>query len=1015
MYYLLISIIFFLSLLHGSISYSQPNLTPYKPTGWSDKIVVSKTTGTNTDSSPLYTTDTLYVDWGVINNGTGATSATFYTKLYVDGVERYSWYKDTPLNVNYYIYVTDYSIGTLSVGTHTIKIVTDTTGVISESNESDNEYTKTITVTASTQPNLTPYKPPGWSDKIVVSNATGTNTDSSPLYTTDTLYVDWAVINNGTGATAASFYTKLYVDGVEKQSWYTSPPMEVNYYAFVTDYSIGTLSAGTHTIKIVADSTGVISESNESDNEYTKTITVTASTQPNLTPYKPTSWSGKIVVSNVTGTNTDNSPLYIIDTLYVDWAVINDSDVSISSRFYTALYVDGVLKNSWYWDSLNPHSYVNVNDYSIGSLSAGTHTVKIVADSTGVISESNESDNEYTKTITVISEGVTLKKALVLLIDFSNKPGEVPRDSFQDLLFGTNPSVAPKGSFKDYYSEVSYGKLQIEGQVNDATISWIRLPQSSTYYAGGCYGTNSSDCVAVYPQNAQKMVEDAVVAAKNLGLDFGPYDTDGDGIVDTLFVVHSGRGGERSGNKNDIWSHAWATRTPIDTGSKNSLGQSVYVYSYSTEPEYWDSIGDMTIGVYAHEFGHILELPDLYDTDDSSSGVGRWSLMAGGSWNGILGDTPAHLDAWSKYFLGWITPIKVTGTLLNEPIEQAETSQDIYQLLDGSPITRSGDYFLVENRQQVNFDEGLPSSGLLIWHIDESKATTNNTDNAHECYPGGPTCTTSHYRVALVQADNYWDLEKGYNRGDEGDPFPGTCYVISHCNTSFDSTTSPNSNLYNGNPSGVSITNISASGSIMSATLSTGQVGSIFSDVPSDYWAYDYIIAIYNNHITTGCSQNPLKYCPDTLVSRDQMAAFLVRAKEGEPASTYCSTGSLFSDVDANHWACKYIKRLYELGITTGCAQNPLRYCPDTVVSRDQMAAFLVRAKEGEPAANYCSTGSPFSDVDTNHWACKYIKRLYELGITTGCAQNPLRYCPSNIVPRDQMAAFLARAFLGME
>jgi len=189
----------------------------------------------------------------------------------------------------------------------------------------------------------------------------------------------------------------------------------------------------------------------------------------------------------------------------------------------------------------------------------------------------------------------------------------------------------------------------------------------------------------------------------------------------------------------------------------------------------------------------------------------------------------------------------------------------------------------------------------------------------------------------------------------------------------------------------------------------------IFFDVSSTHWAYNYIMAIYNNHITTGCSQNPLKYCPDTLVSRDQMAAFIVRAKEGEPSATYCSTGSPFSDVDANHWACRYIKRLYELGITTGCAQSPLRYCPDNGVSRDQMAAFIVRAKEGEPAQDYCGSGSPFSDVDSNHWACKYIKRLYELGVTTGCAQNPLRYCPNNIVSRDQMAAFLARAFLGMQ
>ena len=130
-------------------------------------------------------------------------------------------------------------------------------------------------VTSCAQPNLTPYQPSGWSDKIVVSKTTGTNTDSSPLYTTDTLYVDWAVINNGTAATTTTYYTTLYVDGVARQSWPTSPPHNPNFYVSVTDYSIGTLSAGTHTIKIVTDATGVVAESNEGDNEYTKTITVT--------------------------------------------------------------------------------------------------------------------------------------------------------------------------------------------------------------------------------------------------------------------------------------------------------------------------------------------------------------------------------------------------------------------------------------------------------------------------------------------------------------------------------------------------------------------------------------------------------------------------------------------------------------------------------------------------------------------------------------------------------------------
>lgn len=127
---------------------------------------------------------------------------------------------------------------------------------------------------SSATPNLTPFQPTGWSDKIVVSNASGTTSDSSPLRTTDTLFVDWAVLNNGSAATGATFFTKLFVDGTERAFWFSDPPLSVNFYSFVSDFNLGSLSAGTHTIKIVTDTSGVIPESNEADNEYTKTITV---------------------------------------------------------------------------------------------------------------------------------------------------------------------------------------------------------------------------------------------------------------------------------------------------------------------------------------------------------------------------------------------------------------------------------------------------------------------------------------------------------------------------------------------------------------------------------------------------------------------------------------------------------------------------------------------------------------------------------------------------------------------
>jgi M6 family metalloprotease-like protein len=777
-------------LIFSDIAAAQPNLTPYKPSVWSDKIVVSNVTGTNTDSTVLSAGTALYIDWAVINLGPAATEVRFYTDIYVDNALKQSWHLDSPLSPYYYVYVQDFSIGTLAAGTHTIRVVTDSTNAVTESNETDNDYTKVITVIAA--PNLTPFQPAGWTDRIVVSKVTGTNTDSASLTSADSLYVDWAVGNSGSVATAARFYTELYVDNVLKQSWYCDPPLNAGSYTSNQDFSIGTLTAGTHAIRIVTDSANAVAEGNESDNQYTKTITIlslgAALNTCRTAPSPPV--TGESFTFTLTGSGFDISTVQLF---FLGPGCGSDTSCVVSNSALTTKTATTLVGTA--------------------TLEAGSYTVQARNVSDGLASN-------VLPLYVAAQPGATSSTALILLVDFPDKPAQTLRDYFQSIMFGNHPAGAPQGSFRDYYHEVSYGKFDVNGSVNNAAIAWIRLPQSSTYYSGGCYGipndpiNASPPCSAIYPQNAQKMVEDAVIAAKNSGLDFGPFDEDGDGLVDALFVVHAGQGGESSLNRSNIWSHAWATRSSINTGSTNSGGQPVYVSHYTTEPEYMSIPGDMTIGVFAHEYGHTRwGLPDLYDTDYSSVGIGDWSLMAGGSWNGTpAGSSPSHLDAWSKSFVGFLTPQKVTDSLVNEPIEQAETTADVYQLLDGSAATQTGEYFLVENRQRTGFDSGLPSSGLLIWHIDESKE-----DNRLENYPGCTGCS-GNYKVQLVQADNRWDLEKNENQGDSGDPYPGTCSTGS-CNTSFADQTSPNSKRNNGSFSHVTITGIGPSGSIMHATL----------------------------------------------------------------------------------------------------------------------------------------------------------------------------------------------------
>jgi len=147
-------------------------------------------------------------------------------------------------------------------------------------------------------PNLAPWNPPTWSAPIVVSTTTGTSTDSATLRSTDTLYVDWGVANSGNVATSAIYYTCLYVDGTYWTAWFTNPPHAPSTYVSIYDFNMGSLTAGTHTVRIVADCTGAIAESNEQDNGYLKTINVvsTPTVPASPTDLEAAGSSGKILI-----------------------------------------------------------------------------------------------------------------------------------------------------------------------------------------------------------------------------------------------------------------------------------------------------------------------------------------------------------------------------------------------------------------------------------------------------------------------------------------------------------------------------------------------------------------------------------------------------------------------------------------------------------------------------------------------------------------------------------------------
>ena len=375
---------------------------------------------------------------------------------------------------------------------------------------------------------------------------------------------------------------------------------------------------------------------------------------------------------------------------------------------------------------------------------------------------------------------------IVILVDFPDYPftGQsvaATPTQFHSILFTdrTIDSIYnPTGSMTDYYMEVSYGQFYIKGDI----YGWYRMANDYSYYVGSDNGLT----------NGQLLALDAVNAAHaDPSVDFSKYDHDGDGNCDGVIVIHAGPGAEEVGT--GIWSHKY--RLPSEVRYDG-----VYISNYTLNPEEF-AYNICPIGVFCHEYGHFIGLPDLYDTENllgTSEGLGYWSLMAAGNYNSSS-KKPAHLDPWCKAAVGFLSFTNVTNNLYQQPILQSETNPVVYRLQDGLSAAQH-EYWLVENRQQTGFDEGLKGSGLLIYHVDDDVYT--NTD-------------PYHYHVALEQADGLDQLAFAGSRGDAGDPFPGATN-----NRNFNVYTSPNSRVYDSdNYTSCSVWNISDPDSIMYADL----------------------------------------------------------------------------------------------------------------------------------------------------------------------------------------------------
>ena len=350
---------------------------------------------------------------------------------------------------------------------------------------------------------------------------------------------------------------------------------------------------------------------------------------------------------------------------------------------------------------------------------------------------------------------------LINLNDTANSSTHTPT-YFTNLVFNSS-----QNSMNKFYKDNSYNQFCITGNV---TSKFYTATHNLSWY--GRYETTSPPPMGY--GNAQNLTYDAVMAA-DADINYADYDRDNDGWVDHLMIVHAGGDQAYTGQPNDIWSHSWAMSSPVQLDGK-------YLYYYTTLSE------NDPVGIYVHEFGHDIGLPDLYDTDYSTSGgVGDWDVMASGSWNGVpQGSVPAQFSAWCKQEMGWLAPTLVSADTAGINAKRVEDNMTgaVYKVWVNFS---NNEYFLVENRQQTGWDSALPGNGLLIWHINDTAWSNSNEP----------------YRIVDLE-----EYDNNDGASEANDPWKSNP-------TGFTPATAPNSNDYSGRSTGIRIFNISASGNTM--------------------------------------------------------------------------------------------------------------------------------------------------------------------------------------------------------
>ncbi len=409
---------------------------------------------------------------------------------------------------------------------------------------------------------------------------------------------------------------------------------------------------------------------------------------------------------------------------------------------------------------------------------------------------------------------------VVILVQYGDMAGSTQPTDWESLWFN------PSDSVKEYYLHNSRGSFSVQpaseeyGVANDGIIGWVDT-------ASDFWGNTNHP----FPAGDQKREEDVVtrhemaynaIKAADPYINFAKYDTNNDGhiAVNELHIAIVSAGFDRAGANNvpNVMAHRGSfRRVPEQTIPVYHTDDGVLVgdktknggYSLVGELHYDGTPYMATLGPVCHEFAHDIGVPDMYDLlNQDRKGIGDFGLMSSGVWNresfsDKAGSKPANLCAWNRIYLGWeqvktLDSPQAAGHYEIKAVTSTLYSEAYYDVRWGD----YGEHFLLEVRKQEGYDAGLPGEGMVIYRVDEEHIAAHADLNEIQSH--------GKYGVAVVEADGGNQLGGGIDEGTAGDMFSlATTF-------NFNADSNPASVDYEGNSTGIAVTDISAPSQRMS-------------------------------------------------------------------------------------------------------------------------------------------------------------------------------------------------------